>query len=265
MTPKPAKLRLDQAVVAHGLAPTRARAQALILAGLVLVDGHAVSKAGTPFAETSTLELKEPDHPYVSRGGLKLAHALDAFGIDPAGLRCLDIGSSTGGFTDVLLMRGATHVTAVDVGTNQLAWKLRSDPRVTVHEQTNARELTLEQLKAEPFDLLVMDVSFISQRLILPKFSGLLIPQGQVIALIKPQFEAGPQDVGPRGVVRDKMVHRRVIDEVLAAYRANDFGVRGIVRSEPPGPHGNREFFVWAIAGGEDREVEEGIREAIRD
>ncbi|HYE77754.1 MAG TPA: TlyA family RNA methyltransferase [bacterium] len=263
MPPKPAKRRLDQALVELGLAESRARAQALILAGHVTVDGHPVTKAGTPVVEGAAVVLKTPDHPYVSRGALKLSHALDAFGLDPAGYRCLDIGASTGGFTEVLLARGAVHVTAVDVGTNQLAWKLRSEPRVAVHEQTNARDLTLERLGIAPVDLIVMDVSFISQRLILPGFPGLLVPGGQVVALIKPQFEAGPQDVGARGVVRDLQVHRRVIGEVLQAYRVHGFGIRGVVRSEPPGPHGNREFFVWTQLGVEDRDVASDIEAAL--
>jgi 23S rRNA (cytidine1920-2'-O)/16S rRNA (cytidine1409-2'-O)-methyltransferase len=182
--------RLDAAVVERGLAQTRERARALILAGRVIVNGQVVSKAGATVAPDARIDLTAPDHPYVGRGGLKLAGALDAFGIDPTGRRALDVGASTGGFTDALLQRGAAHVTAVDVGHGQLDWRLRNDPRVTVHEGVNARALTA-QVAPEPVSIATIDVSFISLRHILPAVRPLLTEDADVIALVKPQFEAG--------------------------------------------------------------------------
>ncbi len=241
--PKP---RLDQLLVDRGLVGSRERARALILAGDVLVDGHPLTKAGTPVDPEVELTLRRPDHPYVSRGGLKLAHALETFTIDPAGLDALDIGASTGGFTDVLLQRGAAHVVALDVGHNQLDWKIRSDPRVTVIEGANARHLLPDDLPADHrrFALITIDVSFISLRHILPVLPPLLDDGGRIVALVKPQFEAGRTEVGKGGIVRDDAVHSRVIEEVTAA--AAQVGLRrlGVIESPVTGAEGNREFLI---------------------
>jgi 23S rRNA (cytidine1920-2'-O)/16S rRNA (cytidine1409-2'-O)-methyltransferase len=240
------RTRLDQLLVARGVAPSRERARALVLAGRVEVDGRTVTKPGTLVAAEATVTLVEPDHPYVSRGGLKLAHALERFAIPVAGRVALDIGASTGGFTDVLLRRGARTVVALDVGRGQLDWRLRTDPRVVVIEGVNARTLTPEQLPPalRHVDLVTIDVSFISLRLILPVVPPLLAPGADVVALVKPQFEAGPREVGRGGVVRDPQVHQRVLDEVTAA--ADRVGLRriGLEPSPIPGAEGNREFFV---------------------
>lgn len=241
------KQRLDQALVARALVPSRERARALILAGKVRVAGHVQSKAGTLVAADAQIDLDEPDHPYVGRGGLKLAHALDTFGIDPAGRDALDIGASTGGFTDVMLQRGARHVVALDVGHNQLDWKLRSDPRVTVIEHMNARSLAPEQLPEghRRFGLVTIDVSFISLRHIVPVVPALLGSGADVVALVKPQFEAGRGDVEAGGIVRDAQVHERVIDEVTKA--AADAGLtrHGLTPSPITGAEGNQEFLLW--------------------
>src|SRR5688500_1027703 len=211
----PARFRLDQLLVDRAMVPSRERARALILAGQVLVDGHLVTKAGTPIAESAAISLVEPDHPYVGRGGLKLAHALDAFGITVAGRECLDIGASTGGFTDVLLKRGAARIVALDVGHGQLDWTIRNDPRVVVIEHFNARRLEPSHLPA-PVDLVVIDVSFISLRQIFPVVPPLLRDGAEVVALVKPQFEAGRAEVR-KGIVRDAAVRARVMDDVAAA------------------------------------------------
>ena len=241
-----AKQRLDSLVVERGLAASRERARALILAGQVRVNGTVVSKAGTPVAADAVVELSQPDHPYVSRGGVKLAHALDRFGIDPAGAAALDVGASTGGFTDVLLRRGAAHVVALDVGHGQLDWRLRTDPRVTVIERVNARTLTADALPAafQRFSLATMDVSFISLRQVLPAIAPLLQPGGDVITLVKPQFEAGRAEVGRGGLVMDPAVQARVVEEVAAA--ADSLGLKrvGSVESPITGVEGNREFFL---------------------
>jgi 23S rRNA (cytidine1920-2'-O)/16S rRNA (cytidine1409-2'-O)-methyltransferase len=238
--------RLDAALVARGLAASRERARGLILAGQVRVNGEIVSKAGTPVSADANLTLIEPDHPYVSRGGVKLAHALDVFGIDVAGRLALDVGASTGGFTDVLLRRGAPRVVALDVGHSQLDWRLRSDPRVVVLERLNARTLTADQLPedARAFEVATMDVSFISARQILPALVPLLLPAADVVVLVKPQFEAGRDEVGKGGLVHDAAVHARVIDEVAAA--ADALGLTRVAMTESPitGTEGNREFFL---------------------
>jgi 23S rRNA (cytidine1920-2'-O)/16S rRNA (cytidine1409-2'-O)-methyltransferase len=243
----PPKVRLDQLVVARGLAPSRERARALILAGKVRVAGQLPAKAGTLVAEDADLEITAPDHPYVGRGGVKLAHALEAFGLDPRGRTALDIGASTGGFTDVMLQRGARHVVALDVGHNQLDWKLRSDPRVTVIEHVNARSLTPEQLPDgyQRFGLVTVDVSFISLRYILPVVPPLLEDAADVVALVKPQFEAGRADVEAGGLVRDTAVHARVIDEVTEAAAAAGLAQRGLTPSPITGAEGNQEFLLW--------------------
>jgi 23S rRNA (cytidine1920-2'-O)/16S rRNA (cytidine1409-2'-O)-methyltransferase len=238
--------RLDALVVARGLAPSRERARALILAGQVRVNETVVSKAGTAVDSDADLSLRTPDHPYVSRGGVKLAHALDAFGVEAAGKLALDVGASTGGFTDVLLRSGAARVVALDVGHGQLDWRLRRDPRVVVLERVNARTLTGEQLPADAraFDLATMDVSFISVRQVLPAVVPLLRPGADLIVLVKPQFEAGRAEVGKGGLVRDPQIHARVVDEVTAA--ATALGLSRIAMTESPitGTEGNREFLL---------------------
>lgn len=236
------KVRLDQLVVDRGLAPSRERARALILAGQVSVDGRRADKAGTQVASDADVALAAPDHPYVGRGGLKLAHALDALGIGVAGREALDIGASTGGFTDVLLQRGAARVVALDVGHGQIDWTLRHDPRVVVMERFNARRLTPGDLPG-PVDLVVVDVSFISLRRILPVIPPLLRPGADVIALVKPQFEAGRADVR-KGIVRDPAVHARVLEEVAAAAREVGLTPVGSVPSPISGAKGNREFLL---------------------
>ena len=238
--------RLDTALVTRGLAASRERARGLILAGLVRVNGEVVSKAGTPVGPDAHVTLIEPDHPYVGRGGVKLAHALDVFAIDVTGRLALDVGASTGGFTDVLLRRGAPRVVALDVGHSQLDWKLRRDPRVIVLERINARALTPDQLPedARGFDVMTMDVSFISVRQILPALVPLLLPGADVVVLVKPQFEAGRGEVGKGGIVHDANVHARVIDEVAGA--ADALGLTRVALTESPitGTEGNREFFL---------------------
>ena len=240
------RVRLDQLLVSRGLAASRERAQAMILANQVSVAGKSVTKAGSQVNDDADVTIKTPDHPWVSRGGLKLARALDAFGIDPTGMTALDIGASTGGFTDVMLHHGAAHVVAIDVGHNQLDWKLRSDARVTVREGVNARYLTPDDLPADRrrFGLITIDVSFISLAHILPVLPALLEPAGRVVALVKPQFEAGREDVGKGGIVRDPAVHARVIDEVTAAAAAVGLKRLGLEPSPIEGAEGNREFLL---------------------
>ena len=240
------KTRLDQLLVDRGLAPSRERARALILAGDVSVDGQPATKAGTAISLEAGVTLRTPDHPWVGRGGLKLVHALDTFGIDPAGMVALDIGASTGGFTDVLLQRGAARVVALDVGHNQIDWKIRSDPRAVVLEGINARYLTPDQLPVDTrqFALVTIDVSFISLRHILPVVPALLQSGAHVIALVKPQFEAGKNDVGKGGIVRDERIHLRVIAEVIEAARQVGLTKRGLEPSPITGSEGNREFLL---------------------
>jgi len=240
------KTRLDQLLVDRGLAPSRERARALILAGDVSVNGQPAGKAGTAVPTDADVVLRTPDHPWVSRGGLKLVRALEAFSIDPVGMTTLDIGASTGGFTDVLLQRGAARVVALDVGHNQLDWKIRTDPRVMVIEGLNARYLTPDQLPADArlFHLVTIDVSFISLRHILPVVPPLLAPGGHIVALVKPQFEAGKGDVGKGGIVRDERIHARVLDEVVEAARQSGLVQRGLEPSPITGTEGNREFLL---------------------
>ncbi len=240
--------RLDVLLVRRGVFPSRERAQAAIMAGEVLVDGLPAAKPGQRVRETARLEVR-PGQPYVSRGGIKLARALDAFGIDPRGLVCLDVGASTGGFTDCLLQRGARRVYAVDVGYGQLAWSLRRDPRVVVLERVNARYLSRREVP-EPVALAAVDVSFISGLKVLPAVRELLMSGGQVVWLIKPQFEAGPEKVGKRGVVRDPAVHREVLARVLAGAEELGFSVRGLIPSPVRGEEGNIEFLAWLEKGG---------------
>ncbi|MBI1778675.1 MAG: TlyA family RNA methyltransferase [Proteobacteria bacterium] len=241
------KLRLDELLVERGLAENRTRAQALILAGLVFDRaGHRLDKPGRALAEDAEIEVRGKDHPWVSRGGVKLAHGLEHFCIEPMGLVALDIGASTGGFTDVLLTHGAAKVYAIDVGRGQLAWKLRGDKRVVVRERINARNLTREHVP-EPVDLVVCDASFISLEIVLPAALALTRPQAKLVALIKPQFEVGPENVGKGGVVRDPALHEAVCRRI-ADWLGRQPGWRVLGVSESPilGPEGNREFLIAA-------------------
>jgi 23S rRNA (cytidine1920-2'-O)/16S rRNA (cytidine1409-2'-O)-methyltransferase len=244
-----AKRRADQLLVERGLAESRAKAQALILAGLVSSDGRRIDKPGTALAEETPLAVAGPDHPWVSRGGVKLDFALAHFSVDVAGAIALDIGASTGGFTDVLLTRGATRVHAVDVGRGQLAWKLRQDGRVVVHEATNARYLTAAAI-AEPIDLITCDASFIGLATLLSAPLSLAAERAALVALIKPQFEAGAQAVGKGGVVRDPAIHQAVCRRVAGWVDTQPgWTVIGIVESPIQGPAGNREFLIYARRG----------------
>ena len=242
----PNKVRADQLLVLRGLAESRTRAQALILAGNVFAGDRRVAKAGDMIAEETNLTVKGRDHPWVSRGGIKLDHGLTHFGFDVAGAVALDVGSSTGGFTDVLLSRGAAKVYAVDVGTNQLAWKLRSDDRVTVHEQTNARDLNREIIP-DPIDIVVCDASFISLSKVLDAALDLARPGAMLVALVKPQFEAGREEVGKGGVVRDPAVHQRVCNDAVDWVRSKGWTLLGVERSPITGPEGNVEFLLGAV------------------
>ena len=239
-------VRLDTLLVDRGLASSRERARALILAGSVRVNGHPQAKAGTSVPADAEVTVAMPDHPYVGRGGLKLAHALDTFAIPVADRTALDIGASTGGFTDVLLQRGARRVVALDVGHGQLDWKLRNDPRVDVIERKNARTLTESDFRdgRTPFQIVTIDVSFISLRLILPVVPPLLDATGDVVALVKPQFEAGRAEVGKGGIVRDPAVHARVLEDVAAAADALGLRRAGSIESPIAGMEGNREFLL---------------------
>jgi 23S rRNA (cytidine1920-2'-O)/16S rRNA (cytidine1409-2'-O)-methyltransferase len=231
------------------LADSRSRGQALIMAGAVFCGERKVVKAGEMLAEDAVLEVRGKDHPWVSRGGIKLAHGLDHFGFDVAGAIALDVGSSTGGFTDVLLSRGAAKVYAVDVGTNQLAWKLRQDDRVVVLEQTNARYLTAQQVP-EPVEIIVCDASFIGLAKVLEAPLRLAKPGARLVALIKPQFEAGREEVGKGGVVRDVAVHERVCAEAKVWVVAQGWHVLGVTPSPITGPEGNVEFLLGAVKDG---------------
>lgn len=237
------KTRLDVLLVDRGLVPSRERARALILAHQVTVDGQVVSKAGAPIAGDARVELVAPDHPYVGRGGVKLAHALDALAIAVEGRRALDIGASTGGFTDVLLRRGAASVVALDVGHGQLDWTLRNNPRVIVREGVNARNLRVGDLPHHA-DLVTIDVAFISLSYILPTLPPLLARGADVVALVKPQFEAGRHDVGRGGLVTDPAIHEAVVARVTADAAAAGFTRVGFTPSPITGASGNREFFL---------------------
>jgi len=243
------KVRADQLLVSRGLAESRTRAQALIMAGTVYSGERKLAKAGEMLAEDAPLEVRGKDHPWVSRGGIKLDHGLTQFGFDVTGAVALDVGSSTGGFTDVLLSRGAARVYAVDVGTNQLAWKLRQDPRVVVHEQTNARSLD-SSIIPEPVDVVVCDASFIGLAKVLEAPLKLAKPGAKLVALIKPQFEAGRDEVGKGGVVRDPAVHERVCADAGAWVQSQGWTVVGITESPITGPEGNIEFLVGAVKDG---------------
>jgi 23S rRNA (cytidine1920-2'-O)/16S rRNA (cytidine1409-2'-O)-methyltransferase len=245
------KQRLDVLLTERGLAPSRARAQALILAHKVRVDGEVVSKAGTQVTAEAVIEVEAPDHPYVSRGALKLAAALDTFSISPEGLDCLDVGASTGGFTDVLLERGARRVIALDVGRGQLDWRLRTDDRVVVMEGVNARHLEAGSL---PFaaDLVVVDVSFISLRLVVPALLPHFKPAAWLVCLVKPQFEAGRHEVGKGGIVRDESIRRRTIDDTVRELQGLGLDLVGIVPSPIRGQKGNLEELAVFLMPGEN-------------
>lgn len=242
------KKRLDQLIADRGLAENRTRAAALVMAGLVFAGERKLDKPGQQLPANAEIEVRGRDHPWVSRGGIKLAHALDAFALDPARATAMDIGSSTGGFTDVLLQRGAARVFAVDSGTNQLAWKLRQDPRVTVLEQTSARVLTPEQIDA-PCDWVVCDASFIGLAKVLERPLALAATDCRLVALIKPQFEAGREEVGKGGVVRDPALHARVCADVRGWLEGIGWTVDGLTTSPITGPEGNVEFLIAARRG----------------
>jgi 23S rRNA (cytidine1920-2'-O)/16S rRNA (cytidine1409-2'-O)-methyltransferase len=240
-----AKIRADQLITDRGLAESRTRAQAIIMAGLAFVGDRRIDKPGQMLAEDAVIELKGRDHPWVSRGGVKLAHALDQFGWDVTGAVAIDVGSSTGGFTDVLLSKGAVRVYAVDSGTNQLAWKIRQDERVVVHEQTSARILTAAHIP-EPVDLVVCDASFIGLAKVLDVPLSFAKPGARLMALIKPQFEAGRNEVGKGGVVRDPVIRARVCTEVADWLTGIGWSVEGVTESPILGPEGNMEFLIAA-------------------
>ena len=242
------KERLDVLLVSLGLAESRAKAQATIMAGEVYVNGQKADKSGMEVDITSNVEVRGSACPYVSRGGLKLEKALRNFGVDPTGYVCSDSGASTGGFTDCLLQQGASKVFAIDVGYGQLAWKIRNDPRVVVMERTNIRYVTPEDL-GQPLDLSVIDVSFISLSLVLPVVKTLLKPTGQVLCLIKPQFEAGKDKVGKKGVVRDAAVHEEVLQNFITLAKSLDFTIRNLTFSPVKGPEGNIASFPAAGGG----------------
>lgn len=243
--------RLDQRLFELGLAESREKAKATIMSGIVYVNGQKSDKPGTQVSDDAEIVVRGNACPYVSRGGFKLAKALEVFPVEPAGKVCIDCGASTGGFTDVLLKNGAAKVYAVDVGYGQLAWQLRQDSRVVVMERTNARALTPDMFP-ESMNLGVMDVSFISIRLILPALHGLLKPGGEVVCLIKPQFEAGKADVGKKGVVRDKAVHERVLREMCEFFPTAGYTLLGLDYSPIRGPEGNIEYLAYLKADGGD-------------
>ena len=254
--------RLDLLLVERGFAPTREKAGALIMAGAVRCDGVRLEKAGALLPADAPLEVAGPPHPYVSRGGVKLAHALEAFGIAVAGRVCLDLGASTGGFTDCLLQAGAASVIAVDVGAGLLDARLRADPRVRLLERTNVRHLTPADLPAVP-TLAAADLAFISLTLVLPVLWPLLAPPREVVVLVKPQFEVGRGQVGKGGVVREPAKHRLAVLKVAAAARAAGFTVRGLTASPLLGPKGNREFLLHLAEGGEAFPLEAALDSVI--
>jgi 23S rRNA (cytidine1920-2'-O)/16S rRNA (cytidine1409-2'-O)-methyltransferase len=241
-------VRIDRLLVERGIVPNRELARRLVMAGEVLVDDRPVTKPGADVADDASVRLRTPPSPYASRGGDKLAGALDAFGLDVRELLALDVGASTGGFTDCLLRRGARAVIAVDVGYGQLAWRLRQDPRVTVIARTNARRLVPAQLPA-PADVATVDVSFISLAKVLPAVAACVRPGGSIVALVKPQFEVGRSRVGKGGVVRDEAARADAVAAVRTAAESLGLAVRGEAESVLPGPKGNREVFLWLVRG----------------
>ncbi len=246
MKEKSPKIRLDVLLVDRGLVASRERARALILAGAVLVNEEPVDKAGALIAEEAAVRIRGEDHPYVSRGGVKLKGALDALNIRVDGFSALDVGASTGGFTDCLLQEGARKVYAVDVGYGQIAWKLRNDPRVVLFERTNIRHFQGVGVE-EPVDIATIDTSFISLRHVIPSVLRFVKDGGMILALVKPQFEVGRGEVGKKGVVRDPAVHLRVVGELAAFFVEQGLSVRGTCESPLTGPEGNKEFFIWAV------------------
>jgi 23S rRNA (cytidine1920-2'-O)/16S rRNA (cytidine1409-2'-O)-methyltransferase len=264
MKSKKQKIRLDRLIVERGLSPARERARALIMSGAVLVDETIVDKAGTQVSTDATIRIKGEDNPYVSRGGLKLKGALEEFGIDARGSVVLDVGVSTGGFTDCLLQEGAKKVYAVDVGYGQLAWKLRTDERVVLFERENIRYFSGDGIDDE-IDLVTIDVSFISLKLVIPAVVKLIRKGAVILALIKPQFEAGKADVGKKGVVRDPAVHKRVVEDVVAFSEEIGCRVKGTCESPITGPAGNREFFLYARYEGSGSVAVESSREVKED
>jgi 23S rRNA (cytidine1920-2'-O)/16S rRNA (cytidine1409-2'-O)-methyltransferase len=256
------KERLDILLVQQGLFSSRQKAQGAIMAGLVSVAGQRVDKAGTKFPADASIEVLGQEHPYVSRGGLKLERAIHELGFDPAGKTIIDIGASTGGFTDCALQHGAKHVYAVDVGYAQLAWSLRQDERVTVMERTNARYLEPDDFP-ELVDAITIDVAFISLATILPPIVKLLLPKGEIVALIKPQFEAGREQVGKKGVVRDQAVHRQVIQDTWGVASNLGLGLLALTFSPITGPEGNIEFLAWFREGESDSVTGEVIGEVV--
>ncbi len=246
MTRKERKVRLDRLLVERGISPSGERARALILSGAVLVNERPVDKAGTAVSADVELRIRGEDNPYVSRGGLKLKAAITAFGIDAKGLTALDVGASTGGFTDCLLQEGARKVYAVDVGYGQFAWSLRKDPRVVLFERTNIRFFSGEGIE-DKIDIVVIDTSFISLKIVIPAALKLLKGRATVVALVKPQFEAGQGEVGKRGVVRDPALHRKILDGMVEFCRSLGLRVMGTCESPLLGPAGNKEFFVHAV------------------
>lgn len=238
------KKRLDLLVVERGLAKSRETAQTLIMSGNILINDQPMDKPGMQVAEDARIVSRKPDMPYVSRGGVKLAHAISEIGIDVRGLMCLDVGASTGGFTDCLLQSGAAHVYAVDVGYGQLDWKLRQDNRVTVVERTNIRYVTSETLPTD-FDLITIDVSFISLKIVIPAINPFLKPAGHILALVKPQFEVGREQVGKGGVVRDENLHEAVIAELKSYFEEFGLVFQAVTPSPILGPKGNREFLMY--------------------
>jgi 23S rRNA (cytidine1920-2'-O)/16S rRNA (cytidine1409-2'-O)-methyltransferase len=253
-----ARERLDKVLVVRGLASSRERARALLLAGAVLVDGRPLAKAGTLVSPEATIRLSRASRLYVSRGGVKLERALDFFHIDPRGKVVMDVGASTGGFTDCLLQRGARRIYAVDVGYGQLAWKLQQDPRVINLQRRNIRHLTREEV-GEKVDLAVADTSFISLTLVIPPVLSFLKEEGGLLALVKPQFEVGKGAVGKGGVVRDKEKHRGVVEKIVTFAEGQDLICHGVIESPILGPKGNKEFFLYCERPhGEDRGTEAG-------
>ena len=255
------KERLDVLLVERGLAESRSKAQAVIMSGEVYVDGRKADKAGMEIPLEAQIEVRGSVCPYVSRGGWKLEKALRDFGVNPTGYVCSDSGASTGGFTDCLLQQGAKKVFAIDVGYGQLAWKIRSDPRVVVMERTNIRYVTPEDL-GEPLDLSVIDVSFISLKIVLPAIQRLLKPDGQVLCLIKPQFEAGKEKVGKKGVIRDPEVHSGVLEDFLALAGSLGFTVRNLTFSPVKGPEGNIEFLAH-LSMQDGQSIRPDVRELV--
>lgn len=256
------KIRLDQYLCSHGLAQSRERAKALIMSGIVFVDEQKVDKAGEMVAEDANIEVRGHDIGYVSRGGLKLEKAMQVFPVQPGGKVCMDIGASTGGFTDCMLKNGAVKVYAVDVGYGQLAWGLRTDARVVNMERTNIRKVTAQQL-AEPIEFFSVDVSFISLKHIFPVADAICTPQAQGVCLVKPQFEAGREKVGKKGVVRDPATHKEVIYAAIEYAKQNHFTASGLDFSPIKGPEGNVEFLLWVTHSDDPQPLPEGTVEAI--